>query len=140
MSSQKTTDLTVDRALKILKKYSCSENKTVNSELEKDQLRQALLLIVGLSEWENIGICASNEREGFTALKSYLQAFGYDANFKIEEKVNDREPIYIKFNTQTRSHYLVSYTGKYRGVLISCQVEDDELVGTYGHFPLDLFQ
>jgi hypothetical protein len=88
MSSQKATDLTVDKALKILKKYSCSENKTVNSEAEKEQLRQALLLIISLSEWENIGICASNEREGFTALKSYLQAFGYDNDFKIEEEVN----------------------------------------------------
>jgi hypothetical protein len=139
MSSQKATDLTVEKALKILKKYSCSENKTVNSEAEKEQLRQALLLIISLSEWENIGICASNEREGFTALKSYLQAFGYDNDFKIEEEVNIQEPIYIKFNTQKMSHYLVSYTGKYRGVLVSCQVENDELVGTYGHFPLDLF-
>jgi hypothetical protein len=140
MSSLKANDLTVEQALKILKKYSCSENKTVNSELEKEQLRQALVLIISLSEWENLGICASNEKEGFAALQSYLQAFGYDNNFKMNKQENIQEPIYIKFNTQKMSYYLVPYTGKYRGVLVSCQVEDDELVGTYGHFPLDLFQ
>ena len=37
------------------------------------------------------------------------------------------------------SYYLDDYIGKYRGVLVSCQSEDDKIVGTYGHFPLDLF-
>ncbi len=37
------------------------------------------------------------------------------------------------------SYYLDQYTGEYRGVLVSCQSEDDLIAGTYGHFPLDLF-
>jgi len=47
--------------------------------------------------------------------------------------------VYIKYNTQRQASYLDSYTGTYRGVLVSCQSENDQLVGTYGHFPLDLF-
>ncbi|MGL5033413.1 MAG: DUF1824 family protein, partial [Microcystaceae cyanobacterium] len=48
-------------------------------------------------------------------------------------------PVYLKFNTKKMSHYLDTYDGSYRGVLISCQMEDDNLTGTYGYFPLNLF-
>jgi hypothetical protein len=139
--------LTVEENLKILNSYNCSQTKNIESESDRERLRQALLCIVNLSEWQNLGICADNSEEGFRALFNYLQAFGYHYNLQkdamalspdlaIETK---NHPIYIKFNSQRMSHYIDDYTGKYRGVLISCQSEDDKISGIYGHFPLHLF-
>ena len=139
MSASQSTNLTVDEALKILKLYSCVQ--VTNTELlaEPEQLRQALLLITSLSQSENLGVCADNSQQGFTALASYLKALGYQSNFEQVNVSQSSEPVYLKFNTQKMSYYLDKYIGSYRGVLVSCQSEDDKIVGTYGHFPLDLF-
>jgi hypothetical protein len=133
------TNLTIDNALEILKKYSCSKIQTIKSAEEKDDLKEALLLITSLSEWENLGICANNAQEAFIALKSYLTAFGYKDNIVNQDIPILEESIYLKFNTQKMSFYMDSYSGEYRGVLVSIQGENDKLSGTYGHFPLDLF-
>jgi len=139
MSPEQKTNLTVDQALKILKQYSCIEVKNVNSPAEKEQLCQALLLITSLSESENLGICADNSATALTALTSYLKALGYQP--KLTEIPEINTPIYLKFSTQKMSHYLDSYSGEYRGVLVSCFSEENpEISGTYGHLPLDLFQ
>jgi hypothetical protein len=48
--------------------------------------------------------------------------------------------IYIKFNGMKQTYHLDSYQGEYRGVLVSCQSSDPQMVnGTYGHLPLNLF-
>ncbi|MGL5508894.1 MAG: DUF1824 family protein [Microcoleaceae cyanobacterium] len=48
--------------------------------------------------------------------------------------------MYIKFNGMKQTYHLDSYQGEYRGVLVSCQSSDPQMVnGTYGHLPLDLF-
>ena len=139
MSASQSTDSQIDRALKILKLYSCAQVTNTEPEVEGEQLRQALLFIVSLSESENLGICADNAQQGFTALTSYLEALGYKNTLEQDSLPNNQEPVYIKFNTNKMSYYLDDYIGKYRGVLVSCQSEDDKIVGTYGHFPLDLF-
>ena len=134
MSSQ-----TVEHALSVLREYSCMQQKTPTSEAEKQQLREALLLITSLSESENLGICADNTTVGFTVLLSYLTALGYQANFDIASISTSKDPVYIKFNAQKMSHFVDAYKGEYRGVLVSCQAEDEAIAGTYGHLPLDLF-
>jgi hypothetical protein len=171
MTAQSSTNLTIEEALKILKEYSCVQIRTVTSKINSEELRQALLLITNLSEYENLGICADTAEEGFRALSEYLKAFNYDIDVdslldaetkkkssasqdkgdrdrfnargdkivSVGEKTAVDGAIYLKFNTQKKTYYLDSYTGSYRGVLVSCQSENDTLVGTYGHFPLDLF-
>jgi Domain of unknown function (DUF1824) len=139
MTVNPSTNLTIDEALKILKEYSCMQIKIVESATEKEQLKEALLLITGLSEYENLGICADNIQEGLMALSSYLKAFNYKVKDKLVANSEIEGAVYIKFNTQKMAHYYDTYTGSYRGVLVSCQSENDALVGTYGHFPLDLF-
>lgn len=136
---QNQDQLTVAAALKLLKLFSCTETKSVDSEAEKTRLREALLLIVNLSDSQNLGICADNPAQALDALASYLQALGYQIP-PAEEIPSHSNPVYLKFNSQKMSYYLDDYTGKYRGVLVSCQSEDsEELNGTYGHLPLDLF-
>ena len=139
MSTEKETNLTVEEALKILRAYSCTQIKTPSSQAEKEQLQQAVILIVSLSEWENLGVCADNAKVGFATLASYLKALGYEADFDSTSIPASEDPVYIKFSTQKMSHFLDSYSGEYRGILISCQAEDEAIAGTYGHLPLDLF-
>jgi len=134
------TNLTVAAALKLLKLFSCTETKSVDSDAEKAQLQEALLAIVNLSEHQNLGICADNPAKAIDALASYLQAFGYKMPGDRADIPSHENPVYLKFNSQKMSYYLDDYTGKYRGVLVSCQSsESEELNGTYGHLPLDLF-
>lgn len=128
-------------ARKLLDQYSCTEQKAVNSQQEKQQLQTAIKQIVQESEWENLGICANNTQQAMTALQEYLTALGYeikDVNFEQVSPIDT--PVYIKFSTKQMGFYQDNYTGDYRGVLVSCQAEDDLIAGVYGHLPLDLFR
>ncbi len=127
-------------ARKILDQYSCTEQKSVNSQQEKEQLQTAIQQITKESEWENLGICANNTQEAIKALKDYLTALGYETNGVNLENISEvKAPVYIKFSTKQMALYQDTYTGEYRGVLVSCQAEDDLIAGVYGHLPLDLF-
>lgn len=137
--TQSDKTLTIDEALKILIDYSCLQIKIVDFDADKAKLRQAIQLVSSLCKTENLGICADNSQEGLNALKKYLKALGIAENLETNTVIPKTSPVYIKFNTETMSFYIDSYTGSYRGVLISCQSEDHTLVGTYGHFPLNLF-
>lgn len=139
MTTQQQTTLDVEKALKLLREYSCLQLQTVESQTDQEQLRQALLLITNLSEYETLGVCADHAEQGFTALSNYLKALGYNLPSDRNQLPKQEGAVYIKFNSQTMNYYVDSYTGSYRGVLISCQGENDCLLGTYGHFPLDLF-
>ena len=137
--STEEANLTVSEALKVLKDHSRTQSKS-DDLVSKKELQQALLLIGSLSESKNFGVCADNAEQGITALSSYLETFGYRANFDRASIPNGDSPIYLKFNTRKMSYYFDAYTGPYRGVLVSYQSEDDTIAGTYGHFPLDLFK
>lgn len=139
MALRENENLTIPEALETLKEYSCTIVKDFDiSETEKEKLRRAILSIVSVSESMNIGICADNADMGFAALRSYLKAFGYEFNLD-RASSNSLAPVYIKFNTERMSDFVDSYSGYYRGVLVSCRGQDETIVGTYGHFPLDLF-
>ncbi|PSF36022.1 DUF1824 domain-containing protein [Aphanothece hegewaldii CCALA 016] len=139
MSTQQQISLTIEEALKLLKEYSYIQVQTVEKEADQELLRQALLLVTSLTEYETLGVCADHVEQGFTALVNYLKALGYEIKLERDQLEEKQGAVYIKFNSQKMSYYIDSYTGSYRGVLISCQGENDTLVGTYGHFPLDLF-
>jgi hypothetical protein len=128
----------IQEAVGILKEYSCTQIKTVNSPTEKEQLTKAILLVSELSEYQNLGICADNLESGLESLKNYLQVLGYQLPLPAIEQTTTG-PVYIKFNTKKQNFYLDDYEGDYRGVLISYQGDDQEVMGTYGYFPLDLF-
>ncbi len=131
--------LTLENAVKMLRSFSCTVSQTFISESEKQQLREAISLIIQESEWENFGICADTATQALDTLNRYLQAFNYPL---ITENLPDQDfpnAVYLKYNSQKQSYYLDNYSGDYRGVLISCQGEDERIIGTYGHFPLDLY-
>lgn len=139
MNTQNPTNLTVEEAQKILEAFSCVD-KAADLELDKALVRQALLLLASKSDYQNLGVCADSAAQGLLALETYLQALGYEVALNGAGNNSFVGSVYIKFNTQRKSYYLDSYTGKYRGVLVSCQsLEDEAINGTYGHLPLDLF-
>ena len=130
------TNLTVVEAQNILRAFNCMENKSVAAS-EKPLIRQALLLLTSLSDYQILGICADTLVQGLLALETYSKALGYQPTL-------DSAPIpgsvYIKFNPKSGLCYLDSYLGKHRGVLVSCQSSQYGSINEmYGHLPLDLF-
>lgn len=119
--------------------FSGFKTKQIESETEKEQLQTALRLFSNLADWENVGVCATNAEEGFTALGQYLTALGYDFDRDQVDLAACPSPIYIKYNGQKQFYITDGYEGQYRGVLVSFQGEDERVCGTYGHLPLDLF-
>ncbi|HEY9634067.1 MAG TPA: DUF1824 family protein [Coleofasciculaceae cyanobacterium] len=138
MSTESSTNLTVDEAQQLLKPFNCIEGKSVNSESEKALLRQALLLLTQHSDYQILGICADTMAQGLSALKTYSEALGYDPNLDLSPIDGS---VYVKFNPKTGLCYLDSYTGTHRGVLVSYQSSyDGQINEMYGHLPLDLFE
>jgi hypothetical protein len=132
--------LTIAAAEQILQPYNCTEPKLPESIEEKLSLRSAILTVADASDYQILGICADNLRQGLMALTSYRQALGYTESVELPtEEIND--PIYLKFNPQNNRCYLDRYVGSHRGVLVSCQsFTEDGFNQTIGHLPLDLFQ
>jgi Domain of unknown function (DUF1824) len=140
MSTQNPTNLTVEKAQQILKDFTCLDMQSVASPLEKQALREAMLLVASLSDYQMLGVCASSTNEGFLALEAYLKALGYQPVFEPNAVPAFTGSVYIKFNTLKGSYYVDGYPGTYRGVLVSCQsTEEGGVSETYGHLPLDLF-
>lgn len=140
MSTQNHTALTFKTAQQILKDFTCLDMQCVASPLKKQELRQAILLVASLSDYQMLGVCASSTDEGFFALQTYLTALGYQAVLNPNSFASFTSSVYIKFNTLRGSYYVDSYIGTYRGVLVCCQSSDEAGISeTYGHLPLDLF-
>ncbi len=125
-------------ALDLLESYSCVESKPVS---DRTAVCTALKLVVGHSAHQNLGICADDAPAALAALVAYSKAFGYRVQIKPADYQNQCRPVYLKFNGQHNSYYLAEYSGSYRGVLVSCLgSEDDRVNGTFGNFPLGLFE
>lgn len=140
MSTQNLTALSLEKAQKILKDFTCLDMQSVASSLEKQELRQAILLVASLSDYQMLGVCASSIDEGFVALETYLKALGYQPVLDPNSIALFTSSVYIKFNTLKGSYYVDSYVGTYRGVLVCCQSSEEGGINeTYGHLPLDLF-
>lgn len=140
MSTPSLNNPTIESAQQLLEAFSGIDNKLVESAEEKAQIGQALLLLTKLAESQNLGVCADTAAEGLLALESYLQALGYEVKINPADINSLIGSVYIKFNGQRQTYYLDSYTGKDRGVLVSCQSSEDESLNRiYGYLPLDLF-
>jgi Domain of unknown function (DUF1824) len=137
MSTPNHTNLTVSEAKKILNKFNCLDIAPVVKPSEKVLIRQALLLLTSLSDYQILGICADTEEEGMLATKTYSQALGYEVPSNLP---TIEGPVYIKLNGKNGLCYLDSYAGHHRGVLVSCQSDNEGGINEmYGHLPLDLF-
>ena len=106
---------------------------------QKQTVREYLLWLNEHSEYQTLGICASTLPEAETSLKSYIAALSQPIQVDIPPQDG---AVFLKFNTLKNAWYLDGYTGDSRGVLITYHTSEpelDDVNGTYGPFPLDLF-
>jgi hypothetical protein len=137
MSTPNHHSLTAEEARKQLHKFNCLDIAPILKPAERVSIRQALVLITSLSDYQILGICADNAQEGILAMTTYTQALGYEAPKNLPQPEG---PVYIKLNGKNGLCYLDSYAGHHRGVLVSCQSYAEGGVNEmYGHLPLDLF-
>ncbi|MBN3869212.1 MAG: DUF1824 family protein [Nostoc sp.] len=137
MSTPNPQNLTDEEAKKILKKFNCLDIAPILNPSEKIVVRSALILLTKLADYQILGICADTAEEGILAMKTYSLALGYEPP---DNLLTPEGPVYIKLNGKNGLCYLDSYAGHHRGVLVSCQSEDEEGINEmYGHLPLDLF-
>ncbi|MEL6359236.1 MAG: DUF1824 family protein, partial [Bacteroidota bacterium] len=109
------------------------------SDEQKRTIREHLLWLNEQSEYQTLGICASTLSAAKAALKSYVSALSQPIQVDIPPQDG---AVFLKFNTLKNAWYLDGYTGDSRGVLVTyhtSEPEMDEVNGTYGPFPLDLF-
>ncbi|MEM6592808.1 MAG: DUF1824 family protein [Cyanobacteria bacterium P01_C01_bin.73] len=103
----------------------------------RSSICQVLQTFDQLADYETLGVCAEDLDSARVSLEAYLRAFGITVSLKIPERSGS---VYLKFNTLNGQWYLDSYTGRSRGVLVTFHASDaEEIGGTYGPFPLDLF-
>lgn len=122
---------------KQLNRFSCLDVPPALGDQEKADIRAALLLLNELSDYQTLGICADTLLQGKSAADAYVSALGNPVNLNLPEREG---PVYVKFNTLKGAWYLDNYSGPSRGVLITYHSSEvDEVNGTYGPFPLDLF-
>jgi hypothetical protein len=132
--------LSTEQAQAILTPFVCTHVRPLESDADKQQVQQALLCLTQQSDYQTLGVCAESLAEGLQALQTYLQALGHPITVNTSHLPAIAGGVYLKFNTQRQSLHCDSYTGEYRGVLVTCQSNQPNAVGgTYGHLPLDLF-
>jgi hypothetical protein len=137
MPTPNHSTINVQEAKKILNKFNCLDIAPPIKPSEKPGIRQALLLLTSLSDYQILGICADTAEEGLSAMKTYSHALGYEVN---NDLPTIEGPVYIKCNGKTGLCYFDSYSGHHRGVLVSCQSNSKGGINEmYGHLPLDLF-
>ncbi|NJM56605.1 MAG: DUF1824 family protein [Synechococcales cyanobacterium RU_4_20] len=136
-TSQAFTPATADA---FLQRFVCFEHEPQLDSTQACSVKEALLLLAGLSDFQTLGVCAASMETAVMALNSYLSALGHELQADMEVLPPIDGPVYLKCNTRSLGYYGDRYSGDYRGVLVSCQSDySDGVVGTYGHFPLDLF-
>ena len=109
------------------------------TQSQKETVREALLWLNENSEYQTLGICADSLAEAEAALMSYVSAISQPIRVDIPARSG---AVFLKFNTLKNAWYIDSYSGDARGVLVTyhtSEPEEDEVNGTYGPFPLDLF-
>jgi hypothetical protein len=120
-------------------KISLSQKPADLSDEQKQSVREALLWLNEISEYQTLGICADDLTAAKRALMGYVAALSLPIKVDIAERAG---AVFLKFNTLKNAWYLDSYSGDSRGVLVTyhtSEAELDEVNGTYGPFPLDLF-
>ncbi len=129
--------LTLESAFAVLRQFLCIDSQSDSSPPDLALVRQALLLVVERSDYQILGICADTVAEAENALKTYLIALGYEDN---PNSSSMEGSVYVKYNPKNGRCLTESYTGKHRGVLVSCQsAYDGDVNETFGHLPLTLF-
>ena len=122
-----------------LAQFSCLVTPPQMSAAQKRSLIDALLWFSDLADYETLGICTDTLAQSKAAAEAYVARLSRPIDLDLPERTG---AVYLKFNTLKGAWYLDDYVGPNRGVLVSFHASDpdyDLVNGTYGPFPLDLF-
>ena len=136
-SNPDTTKLSAVR--KQLAQFSSLAAPPLLSEAQRTDLRAALLWFNELADYQTLGVCADQLGAAKQALQGYVAALSRPVTLDLPHREG---AVYLKFNTLHGTWYLDDYSGPSRGVLVSYHASDptvETVNGTYGPFPLDLF-
>lgn len=139
MPSSDLSSADISTVRKQLARFSCLEVAPTLTDEETQAVREALLLFNELSEYQTLGICADDLATVKAATEAYVAVLSRPIQLELEPR---KGPVFLKFNTLKGAWYLDDYPGASRGVLVSfhtTEPEMDAVNGTYGPFPLDLF-
>ncbi|MEO1095954.1 MAG: DUF1824 family protein [Cyanobacteria bacterium J06638_28] len=139
MTSSDLSSADIPTVRKQLTRFSCLEVAPTLADAETQAVREALLLFNELSEYQTLGICADDLATAKAATEAYVAVLSRPIQLDLEPR---NGPVFLKFNTLKGAWYLDDYPGPSRGVLVSfhtTEPEMDAVNGTYGPFPLDLF-
>lgn len=133
------TAAAITTARQRLSQFSCLTTPPPLGAAEANQVRADLGDFNEWSDYQTLGICASDLAEGKQAMESFLAALGVTVSLDLPAREG---AVYLKFNTLKGAWYLDDYSGPSRGVLVTFHTSEPEvaeLAGTYGPFPFDLF-
>ena len=137
MPHLKPTPGNIKKVRQQLAQFSCLIAPPQLTNPQKQDLIKALLWFSELADYETLGICTDTLDAGKTATEAYVRKLARPISLDLPERDG---AVYIKFNTLKGAWYLDDYVGPNRGVLVSFHASEHDLVnGTYGPFPLDLF-
>jgi Domain of unknown function (DUF1824) len=112
------------------------------SSANHEQIREALVFLSTLADYQIFGICADTTTQAALVLESYLNALDQELPMPEIESLESLAAagVYLKFNPRTGKCYADTYTGTERGVIVSFHSpEFGEINDTYGNLPLDLY-
>ena len=139
MLNREPTSANIKQVRQQLAQFSCLAVPPQLARPQKQELADALLWFSELADYETLGICADTLAVGKAATEAYVEKLARPITLDLP---NRDGAVYIKFNTLKGAWYLDDYVGPNRGALVSfhsSEPEYDLVNGTYGPFPLDLF-
>ena len=139
MLNLKPTPANIKKVRQQLAQFSCLAAPPQLSTKQKKDLINALLWFSDMADYETLGICTDTLAAGKAATEAYVTKLARPVNLDLPPRDG---AVYLKFNTLKGAWYLDDYVGPNRGVLVSFHASEPEydlVNGTYGPFPLDLF-
>ena len=139
MLTLKPTPENIKKVRQQLAQFSCLAVPPQLSGKQKQELVDALLWFSDMADYETLGICTDTLAAGKAATEAYVTKLARPVNLDLPPRDG---AVYLKFNTLKGAWYLDDYVGPNRGVLVSFHASEPEydlVNGTYGPFPLDLF-
>ena len=111
----------------------------LNYKQRKKLLRELETKIMN-ADWITVGIMAFSDFEAINALQSISLKYS-SIKFKGLSKLKANGSVFLKGNQKTGNVYIRSENGLGKGILLTCQHNDESLESsTYGPLPLDFFK
>ena len=111
-------------------------------QLSKRQIKKLLEEIevnIFNADWITIGIMAHSDLDAVGALQSISQKYS-SSKFRDLDSLRAHGSVFLKGNQKTGNVYIRSENGLGKGILLTCQYDEDSgESSTFGPLPLDFF-